>query len=385
MKIAYFVDSLPPNTDGVSRTFNRLFETLEAENVEFRVYSPFKPDPHVIWHQRVRRIISVPFILYPKYKLSLSFLDNPWFELNNFKPDIIHVSSPTFLGLYGIDYGRRRKVPVVASYHTHFVSYLPYYRLAILEKFIWWILRSFYNKCCETYAPSVSAAREIESKGFRNVRLWQRGVDLEHFSPQFRSTVLRERIGAEEIPLLLFVGRLVKEKDIDDLLDACEILAKKGHEFKLAIIGDGPMREEIQKRWPSVYMPGYLHGEELAEIYASSDIFVFPSTTETFGNVVQEAFASGLPVVGVKSGGVSDLIADGETGYLTTSNKPQEFADKIEHLLLDEGLRKGMGKRAVAEVQDRSWAAVHNRLLESYRSVIQQYKSVQRCPVAKAD
>jgi glycosyltransferase involved in cell wall biosynthesis len=375
MKIAYFVDSLLPNTDGVSRTFNRLFETLEADGIDFRIYSPFKPGTQVIWSHRVRRIISAPFLLYTKYKISLPFLDNPWFELNKFQPDIIHVSSPTFLGLYGVDYGRRRRIPVVGSYHTHFVSYLPYYRLAFLDSFIWWMMRQFYNRCSATYAPSESAAQEIRDRGFNNVGLWQRGIDSDHFSPIYRSAELRKKLGADERPLLLFVGRLVKEKDLDDLLEACQLLNGQGNQFRLAIVGDGPMREEIQKRTPEAWLPGYLHGQELAEIYASSDIFVFPSTTETFGNVVQEAFASGVPVVGVRSGGVADLITDGKTGFLAAPNNAHDFADKTARLLSNETLRREMGAQALTEVENRSWDAVHNRLLDSYRQVIKRYQA----------
>jgi len=375
MRIAVFTESLPPNTDGVSRTYSYLAETLREKGMDFRFYSPFKPETGYFWKNRVRKIWSFPFPLYKKYKISLPLFDNPEQELDRFRPDIIHVSSPTPLGYFGLRYARRHFIPAAATYHTHFVSYFPYYGLQAMEPMGWSILRHFHNSFLINLAPSESARLEIQTQGIKNVELWERGVDLRLFSPRFFSRDTRRIMGSADRQKLLFVGRLVKEKNIDDLLDAAKLLRAKGYPFDLAFIGDGPMKEEIRQREPGAYLPGYLHGQELAAVYASSDIFVFPSTTETFGNVLQEAWASGLPVVGVRAGGSQDLIQHGLNGLICEPKNPTEFAANIEILLQNQGLRRKMSENALNLIQDRTWTAINGRLLNRYETLIRDFRA----------
>jgi glycosyltransferase involved in cell wall biosynthesis len=187
-----------------------------------------------------------------------------------------------------------------------------------------------------TYAPSPSSAIALSRKGIKNVDLWQRGINMEKFSPRHRNETLRRSIGAENIPLLLYVGRLVKEKDLDDLVHACHLLRLWGNTFKLVFVGDGPMKKYLMRRLPDAHFAGYQHGPNLSRWYASADIFVFPSTTETFGNVILEAFASGIPAVGVNQGGVADLITPGMDGLLAEPNAPRSLAEQIQILLAEQ-------------------------------------------------
>jgi glycosyltransferase involved in cell wall biosynthesis len=227
-----------------------------------------------------------------------------------------------------------------------------------------------------TYAPSPSARSELIAQGIKEVELWQRGIDLKNFSPRFRDYQLRNSIEAENKPVLLFVGRLVKEKDLDDLVRASSILQGWGDPFKLVIIGDGPMRKELEEKLPNAHFTGYLKGEPLSRWYASSDIFVFPSTTETFGNVVMEAFASGLPVIGVNKGGVADLISSGKNGLLSPANNPVDLAFNIKMLLNNTALRNYMSNQAQQYANQHSWDAINGKLMSSYNEILNNFYSL---------
>lgn len=375
MRIAYFTESLPPLTDGVSLTLSKLADWLQKLDVEFLFFSPFKPDTKFEWVEKVRQVFSVPFPLYREYRVCVPMFDNLYKELDQFKPDIIHVAAPTPLGIVGVNYAEEQRIPAVSSYHTHFISYFKYYGFHPLENLGWAYLRWFYNRCQTTYAPSVSAKNELMSRGIKLVEVWQRGVNVNNFSTAFRNDELRRSIGAKNVPILLFVGRLVKEKDLDDLIEADSLLKSWGNEYKLVIIGDGPMRSELSERLPDAYFTGYLRGKTLSEWYASSDIFVFPSTTETFGNVVIEAFASGLPVIGVREGGVSDIIDSGQNGFLAEANNPTDFAIKIRTILQNTALRKSMSLMAKKSARRYSWEMVNTALLNSYQKILTQYCS----------
>ena len=250
MKIAYFTESLPPLVDGVTRTLCNLVNTLEKDSISYRFFAPVKPESDVAWRDKVHKVASAPFFLYKYYRIGLPYFNGIDRQLDSFKPDVVHVVSPTLLGLYGIQYAHKNKIPVVASYHTHFVSYFNYYGFSQMEQIGWSYLSWFHNKCARTFTPSASAMRELRQNGVQEVELWPHGVELDRFSPDHRSAALRQSIGAENKPLLLFVGRLVKEKDLDDLAAASELLRERGHDFALAFVGDGPMKQELQTRLP---------------------------------------------------------------------------------------------------------------------------------------
>lgn len=371
MKIAYFTESLLPHVDGVSRTLAQLFATLEERGVDFRVYSPFVPGPEVSWSGRVRPVRFLRFPLYPDYRVSLPVGQGVFPELDDWRPDLVHVVSPTPLARRAQGYARERGIPVVASFHTHFVSYFRYYGFPALERFGWWMLRRFYERCARVYAPSTSIIRELEAHGIGNLELWSRGIDLRRFGPRFRDPALRASLGADAgTPLLLLVSRLVKEKDMADLVAVHHVLRERGVGHRLALVGDGPMRAELEAALPDAHFAGHQGGEALARWYASADVFVFPSTTETFGNVVQEALASGLPAVVVDRGGPPDQIEPGVNGYVARANDPADLADRLEPLLRDAELRARMGRNAAEGARDRDWSAINGRLIESYAEVV---------------
>jgi phosphatidylinositol alpha 1,6-mannosyltransferase len=371
MRVAYFVESLPPHLDGISRVMTHLVETLEAEKVEYLLVSPFK-DQRPPWRDHVRQVASIPFPLYPEYPFCLPWLSSFEKDLDAFKPDLVHcVANPTPLGFAGLRYAKTRGIPSVTSYQTHYVSYFKYYGMPrFIDDIGWNILRKFHGRCDRTYVPSLSAKKELEQHGIRNTELWGHGVELSSFTPSFRNARLRRSIGAGDLPILFFISRLVKEKDLADLAAADTFLKRWGQRYKLVIGGEGPYKKELMRLLPDTHFPGRLHDRGLSEWYASSDIFVFPSTTETYGLVVQEALASGLPVVAADKGGAADLVKDKKNGFLARPNDPQDLARKIKMLLEDPKLRKRMSKKAPRGLRKDSWAKVNKGLLRSYRNIL---------------
>lgn len=340
--------------------------------VDFTIFSPFVPDESVAWSRRVRALRYVRFPLYPDYRVSLPGLTRGVrAELERFSPELVHVVSPTPAALWALRWARSHGVPAVSSFHTHFVSYFRYYGVRPLEGFGWWALRRFYARSERVYAPSVSIIRELEAEGIRNLELWSRGIDLSRFSPARRDPELRARAGAGDgTPLLLLVSRLVREKDLADLVEVDRVLRGRGVEFRLALVGSGPMRGELKARLPHAFFAGHRVGDELSRWYASGDVFIFPSTTETLGNVVLEALASGLPAVVVDRGGPQDLIDHGRNGFVARANDIDDIADAAERLLRDADLRERMSAAARESAASREWTAINDRLIESYREVV---------------
>jgi phosphatidylinositol alpha 1,6-mannosyltransferase len=376
MRVAYFTESLFPHVDGVSRTLAQLFTSLLHHGIEFRVYSPFVPGSEVPWAERVRRVPYFNFPLHPDYRVSLPYGHGALDDAEQFAPDLVHVVSPTLMAARAQKWAQARRIPVVSSYHTHFVSYGRFYRMGWLEGFGWWMNRRFYSRCERVYPPSYSIIRELAEHGITNTELWSRGIDLDRFSPRFRDPELRRLAGAEgDTPLVLMVSRLVKEKDLADLVEMQRLLRARGTRHRLVLVGDGPMRAELERDLPDAYFAGHQEGESLARWYASGDVFVFPSTTETFANVVLEAEASGVPPVVVDRGGPPDLVEQGVTGFIARPNDPEDLAGYVERLLQDAALRTRMGAAAHAAAQGRDWPTINGALIDSYARVIEEYRT----------
>jgi phosphatidylinositol alpha 1,6-mannosyltransferase len=371
MRIVYFSESLLPLVDGVSLTLANLFDAIEDEPVDFRIYSPFVPDATIRWSHRVRQVRSVAFPLYRDYRVSVPWGHGVSAELDEFAPDIVHVASPTPLAVWAQSYCAARGIPVVATFHTNFVAYFRHYGVPRLAGLGWGWLQWFYRRCSATFAPSRTIQRELEERGVPNVRIWSRGIDTQRFSPGNRDAALRAGLGVDaERPLLLLVSRLVKEKDLGDLIGVDAWLRDRGVRYRLALVGDGPMRAELEAALPDAHFAGQQRGAELARWYASADVFVFPSTTETFGNVVLESLASGVPAVVVDRGGPQDLIDDGVTGSIARSNDVQDIAEKVAALLTHRHVRERMAEAARSSAEGREWRVINRRLLEDYRKII---------------
>lgn len=383
MRIAYFTESLLPLVDGVSLTLGHLFDDIEERGVDFRVYSPFVPPPEIPWAYRVRRLPSVSFPLYTDYRLSIPWGQRLARDLDRWGPDLVHIVSPTPAAGWARRYATRRGVPLVATFHTHFVSYFRYYGVRPLERFGWWLMRRAYRSCQTIFTPSLAIAEELRAEGIGPVRIWSRGIDTRLYSPDRRDPSLRESVGATDaVPLVLMVSRLVKEKDLLDLPPMASALEAAGHTFRLVLVGDGPLRATLEERLPNATFAGYREGEELARWYASADVFVFPSTTETFGNVVQESLASGVPAVVSDQGGPQTVIEPGVTGLVARANDPAHLAEQVGRLIDDAALRQRMGRAAREQTEGRTWPRVNDRLLDGYRALLDTGRAI---PAGKQD
>jgi glycosyltransferase involved in cell wall biosynthesis len=290
----------------------------------------------------------------------------------------VHVVDPMLLGAMGIVWAQRLGVPLVSSYHTNLAAYCTYFRLGMLETPMWAYRRMLHNACDATLCPSPSTARQLRTQGFERVGLWQRGVDAEMFHPARRSATWRRHLtGNEQRPIALYVGRLSHEKNLTVLIEAWKAL--QGRDAHLVVVGDGPARGDLEQALHglSVTFTGYLQGEALAEAYASSDLFVFPSRTETFGQVVLEAMASGLAVLGFDADGVRDLVRDGETGRLAPDGEEATFVRLLSTLMDAPQVRSQMGLRARAAAEQRSWSGVMDDLLLDYERIVEAHAAKQ--------
>ncbi|MBT9283047.1 MAG: glycosyltransferase family 1 protein [Hydrogenibacillus schlegelii] len=378
MRIALFTDTFPPEINGVAMTLARLKEALEARGIPVLVVAPDYPATDAPFDRSVERNMSVPFWLYPEIRLAVPRPFALKKTLDAFRPTLCHLATPANLGLFGRAYCLRRKIPIVASYHTHLDRYLDYYGLGWLLPVLTEYMKWFHRPCRMIYAPSEETIRHLERLGLGPNALFGRGVDTGRFHPRPPEQVhaVRRRLGVREgETLFLYVGRLAREKDLDVLADAVRGLSDDVlRRSRFVLVGDGPHAEEIKNRFAGlpVVFPGFLRGEALAEAYAAADWFVFPSSTETFGNVALEALASGVPVIGSAAGGVTSFLEDGQNALLVPPRDPVAFRQALETAHRRPALRRRLAEGALKIARSRSWDAIFDRLIASYRAVLQE-------------
>lgn len=369
MRVALITENFLPKLDGVTRTLAMLLHHLRRRGHQATVLGP-EGSPREYASAPVFCAPGLPLPIYPELRM---LLPPPGFErvLARFRPDVIHVVDPMLLGAAGIRWASRLGVPVISSYHTNLAAYCDYNHLRLLSTPLWAYRRFLHNQAALSLCPSPSTAEELRRHGFSHVGVWARGVDAHAFSPEHRSVEWRARTaGDPSRTIVLYVGRLSHEKNLGTLLSA--YLQVASNAVHLVLVGDGPARAELETAAAGhrVSFTGYLEGHQLAQAYASSDVFAFPSMTETFGQVVLEAMASGLPVVAFDSEGVRDQIRHGGTGLLIPSGRPEAFARALEHLIGNPDTRTTLGARGRAAALERSWEAVMDEMLDHYRSLI---------------
>lgn len=374
MRIALFTDTFVPQVNGVAKTLKRLTDHLEREQIPHQIYAPHVAGEDFFIDQ-IRRFVSLPFILYPECRITFPNMLTLHQQLEAFQPDLLHIATPFNLGLSGLYYGKKHNIPMVASYHTHFDQYLKYYRMEILSDWVWRYFSWFYKQhFSKIFVPSNQTKQFLQSKQFSNLHLWKRGVDCHLFHPHYETNDFKERYGIQEAFVFLFVSRLAQEKNLDTLAQIIEMMPESIRQSShWLIVGDGPMRSKLESQLAKagrVTFTGYLEGEELANAYAAADLFVFPSASETFGNVALESLASGTPVVGAKAGGVKEIIEHGKTGFLCNPYDPNAYIKKIITLLDDPILLRTMGYAGRQYALSQSWDAIFGKLLADYEEAI---------------
>lgn len=374
LRIALFSETFLPKLDGVVTVMCLLMDHLRERGHEVIMFSGGKHVTEYNGYRVVSITPSVPMPFYPEIRMALP-RRGTFGVLQEFDPDIVHIASPMHTGLRFMGFSRRLDKPLVMSFHTHIMNMVRFYGLGFLERPLWWIHRQVYSRAEYRWATSKRVQQELLDHNFGPTGLWRRGVDPEVFSPRHRDEAMRMRLteGQPDKLLLLFVGRIAPEKQIQQIKHVLESVPNT----HLAIIGDGPFRDKLEKIYAgmSVTFAGYLKGQELSAAYSAGDVFVFPSAIETFGLVVAEAMATGLPVVSSRVGGIPEIIEPGVNGYIFEPGDIEQMITYVRELAEDPTRREEMGRRAHQSVQHLTWPAIMDEFIEDYRRVIADYQA----------
>ena len=380
LRIALFSGNYNYVRDGANQALNRLVGYLLSQGVQVRVYSPTVKHPAF---PPTGDLVSIPAIPIPsrsEYRFPIALPARVRRDLAEFKPNVVHVSSPDIVAHRVVTWARRRKIAAVASVHTRFESYLAYYHLQLLEPFVRAILRRFYHRVEVVMVPAESTAAILRgSRMNRDIAIWARGIDREQFNPERRDMVWRRSMGiADDEMVVAYLGRIVMEKNLDVFSEAIEALAGRGVKARVIIMGEGPARPWFEQQVPDAIFTGQLTGTELARALASADVLFNPSVTEAFGNVTLEAMACGLPVVAAMATGSTNLVRDGARGILVDALDVDGFADALETYARDPELRRRHGEGGLAFAQTMDWDTINAAALRVYLRAIVKRERLSR-------
>jgi len=382
------------HVSGYSNRFNEMLKYLNeaGDNVEIVTPDMSKEAPKTAHGFRINNIPGFKFPMYPLITLALDLPGRSLKAMNKFKPDLMHVSSPGFLCFAGIFVSQVLNVPLVLSYHTHLPVYARNYgnsssifRLAgpkICEDLAWKSLRMVHSLADLTLVTSPPLKEELQAQGIQRVKVWRKGIDTIRFNPRFKSDATRAMLsgGHPEAPLLIYVGRLAVEKRLEDLVP----VLKAHPTARLALVGGGPAEKQLKKAFAgtNTVFTGQLRGDDLSAAFASADVFVMPSDSETLGFVVLEAMASGVPVVGANAGGIPSIITPGTNGLLARPADTEDLSAKVGLMLTNPVKRQEMGMAARAEAERWDWktATAHLRNVQ-YRQAAVNFHRRRTVPV----
>jgi glycosyltransferase involved in cell wall biosynthesis len=372
-RIALFSGNYNYTLDGANKSLNRLVDHVQrTTGAQVRIYSPTSPTPAFA---PVGELVSVPSVTIPfrrDYRLALGLPAAVRRDVEAFAPDLIHLSAPDLLGSAALKLGRRLKAPVVASVHTLFDSYLDYYGLGGLRALAQRRLWAFYGACDFVMTPTPAIGDELRAHNpCAQVRTWARGVDADLFNPARRNAAWRADQGFDpDRPVIVFLGRLVMEKGLAAFADTIDRLAAAGPVPQVLIIGDGPARAWFQERLPAATFVGFLSGEALATALASGDIFLNPSTTETFGNVNLEAMASGLAMVCADAPNTRALLRDGRDAILCAPSDPASYAQALMNLCQKPDHLRQMAAKALERSAAYRWTEILDAVVDVYAEAL---------------
>lgn len=325
---------------------------------------------------------GLPLPSYPELRFGLPSKNRLIALWSVKRPDIVHVATEGPLGWSAVAAARKLQLPISSSFHTNFHSYSKHYGIGLLKSTIESYLRKLHNRTQATMVPTRALMQELQTRGFHNVALLSRGVATEQFNPRHRSAALRAQWGAQEDDLVvLLVGRLAKEKNVGLVVSAFRAIQALQPRAKLVLVGDGPLRKTLEGSCREAHFAGTRKGQELAAHYASADLFLFASMTETFGNVVPEAMASGLAVVSYDNAAAEELIVSGDNGVLVSTGDSTAFINACVSLACDAGLIHQYRFRAVTSVAHLSWDKIHDSFVQTLRNVLENHGR-QILPVA---
>ncbi len=373
MRVAIFTETFLPKTDGIVRVVCLLLDHLLKRGIEPLVVAPRLGNVSDYKGAPVVTVPGVTLPLYPELKVGPP-TPFTFREVIQFKPDIAHFIHPVMIGIPSMMMAKQMGIPTLTSFHLDFARLVEHYKLGFIRGITDTMTRLVFNWADYSLAPSKAIQRDMLALGIRDVGLWGRGVDADKFNPRFYSAAMRARLsqGNPDDVLLLYVGRLSNEKQVSHL----RAILERVPNTRLALVGDGPARAELEAHFAGlpVNFLGYLQGEELSQAYASADVFVFPSAMETFGLVVVEAMAAGLPVVASRVGGIPDVVREGETGYTFESGDLDGLVAGVTQIVSDRARMKAMGQAARAFAETQSWDAMMDEVIAHYERLIRAKK-----------
>lgn len=378
-KVAILTEAFLPKVDGVSRTALLTIKYLESTGREVIVFAP-SPAPKQISRTKIYGIPSLWLPFYPETRVA-----PPWpfmiQRLRTFDPDVIHLFSPFSLGAMGMIAADFLHKPVIANYQTDLPAYVQTYGYTFLRPSFINLLRFIHNGCYLTLAPSQATLCELRDWGFRRLRLWERGVDTQRFTPERHSEEWRSRLLAGRDParmIVLYVGRMAKEKHLETLRNIAH-----DPNVALTLVGGGNYLPEIRRALAGsdAHFTGYLIGDDLANAFAAADVFVFPGPEETFGQVVLEAMASGLPVIVADRGGPATIVQHERNGFVCPTDDAAAFADRVRTLYEKPDLRLKMAHEARQNALRRPWMAIMRQLETYYAEALTSHARLRNISV----
>jgi len=363
LRVAIVAESFLPQVNGVTNSVLRILDFLRKNNHEAIILAPDSngsPLEYAGFEVMPIPAINIKGLIPLALPQQLAKA-----KLIEFNPDVIHLASPALLGNYIAKFAQRSKIPTLSVYQTDLAGFANNYGLQIANNSLSKFVARVHSNTDRTLAPSSSACEYLTNLGVPEVKLWQRGVDSERYRPENRSMELRsELLGSRpDRTLIGYVGRLAHEKRLEDLIDL-----DNQDDVQLVIVGDGPIRNRLERKLPNAIFTGFKSGDELARIYASLDIFIHTGQHETFCQSIQEALASGVPVIAPDLGGPIDLVQDGVTGYLINTGNHKEIRRVVK--LLQSSDPKMLRKLTRESVVQRTWNAINRELINHYVDLI---------------
>jgi glycosyltransferase involved in cell wall biosynthesis len=373
LRVAMVTETWPPEVNGVALTVARLVAGLREGNHTVQLVRPRQAAEGAPAGTDLHEVLlrGLPIPRYPQLKMGLPSKRRLVRLWSLQRPDVVHIATEGPLGWSALQAARVLKLPVVSDFRTNFQAYSRHYGIGWLRQPIVAYLRKFHNLTQATMVPTDALRRELAAAGFQNLRVVARGVDVAQFSPLRRSDALRASWGVGPGDrVLCCVGRLAPEKNLGLLLEAWRAMIQHDPRLKLVLVGDGPARAALQEAAPGIHFAGQRAGDDLTAHYASADFFAFPSLTETFGNVVPEAMASGLAVLACDAAAAGQLIRDGVNGLLAPVDDPRAFVSAAVRLAADPALGPRLGRQAVVDAAGWGWSHVVGRVEAEYLQAI---------------
>ncbi len=383
MRVAIFTETFLPKIDGIVRVVCLLLDHLHSKGIETIIFAPkLGEEVHFEYNgSKVITVDGVPIPWYPELRMTPPSLA-VYREMRAFQPDVAHFFQPITVGIPGLLIAKQMGIPTLTSFHIDMAQMALHHsfgpiKLSFLRPITNYLTKMVFNWADYSLAPSRAIQREMLALGIRDVGLWKRGVDAQRFNPAYRDEAMRARLsgGHPDETILLYVGRLSQEKHVHKLRPVLDAVPG----VRLALVGDGPYRPELEALFadtPTTFM-GYLHGEELSRAYASADIFTFPSALETFGLVVVEAMAAGLPVVASQVGGIPDVVQEGHTGYTFPIGDVERLIAGVQQIASSRERMEQMGRNARAYAEGQTWDHMMDEVIEIYARLIAEKAEVR--------